>query len=165
MIDLTGQRFGRLMVLHKERAENGLYWNCICTCGKTSIVYRGNLTAGRTKSCGCGQGDGKRKHGQYQSRTYTSWCEMIARCYNPKKQAYRWYGALGVTVCDRWLGPNGFSNFISDMGERPIGKTIDRLESSKNYFPSNCRWATAQEQIANRRPNGSVTKRRKHGRA
>lgn len=85
---------------------------------------------------------------------YSTWCSMKQRCSNVYHDKYQYYGERGITVCDRWLGPNGFSNFISDMGERPGGYSIDRKDNSKGYTPGNCRWATKHEQESNKRNNG-----------
>lgn len=76
---------------------------------------------------------------------------MVHRCTNPKMWCYMYYGAIGITVCKRWVGKNGFMNFLDDMGERPLGKTLDRVDSNSGYKPSNCRWATKEEQITGRR--------------
>jgi hypothetical protein len=73
---------------------------------------------------------------------------MIQRCCNPKTANFKYYGGRGITVCERW---RSFENFVADMGERPTGKTLDRLDTDGNYEPSNCQWATPTEQIANRR--------------
>jgi len=80
--------------------------------------------------------------------TYVIWAGMKQRCMNPKAPSYKWYGALGVRVCDEWLI---FENFLKDMGERPIGMSLDRIDSNKNYCKENCRWATSKQQIRNRR--------------
>lgn len=83
-------------------------------------------------------------HGMSNSPAYKSWQEMKTRCYNKNRHKYRRYGARGIKVCDRWL--NSFQNFYDDMGERPDGKTLDRINNDGNYEPSNCRWATPLEQ-------------------
>ncbi|MGY3609908.1 MULTISPECIES: hypothetical protein [unclassified Bradyrhizobium] len=88
-----------------------------------------------------------RTHGMSKTPTYKTWLKMRERCCNPKAVQYKWYGAKGITVCDRWL--NSFENFLADMGERPVGKTLDREDRSKGYEPGNCCWATHQEQTFN----------------
>jgi hypothetical protein len=164
--DLTGQRFERLVVL--ERAENnknnkcrGARWKCSCDCGATTVVPAGSLRSGHTKSCGCFQREQVRerhtKHGhssggaRQDSPTYMSWIAMKSRCFNPNRKKYIEYGGRGITVCDRWK--DSFANFLSDVGERPLGKTLDRYPNNDgNYEPSNTRWATSSEQMSNRRP-------------
>lgn len=83
--------------------------------------------------------------------TYRSWSEMRQRCNNPNNDKYRWYGARGIRVCDRW--DTSFENFFADMGERPAGHTLDRKETNGHYEPGNCRWATKRTQMNNMRTN------------
>lgn len=92
-----------------------------------------------------------------RSKTYRSWESMKQRCLNPKFSSYRWYGGSGITICDRWLGENGFQNFWKDLGDVPIGLTLERIEVRGNYEPNNCKWATRTQQARNRRNSKFVT--------
>lgn len=157
--DLTGQIFGKLLVIERDLKYGGFKqetrWKCVCECGNISSVRSYCLRKGHTKSCGCfGKSNLKpeasTKHGLYNTRTYHSWEQMKQRCLNPKATRYPTYGGVGITVCERWLE---FKNFYEDMGDRPVGKTLDRINPYGNYEPSNCRWATYKEQVHNRRRN------------
>jgi len=156
--DLKGQRSGRLTVL--SRAENDKHgnvrWNCRCDCGVVKIIYGGSLRCGKTKSCGCLHREAVRLHGHSvgaQTPTYNSWCRMVQRCTDPKRHNFKHYGGRGISICERWRGKDGFSNFLADMGERPAGLTLDRYpDNNGDYEPGNCRWATTSQQSKNRRP-------------
>jgi hypothetical protein len=166
--DLTGQRFGRLtaLALGPPSLRGCLRWTCVCDCGATTTVTVGHLRSGHTSSCGCNKriwsathNDHKITHGCSkrgpQRGTYISWGQMKARCLNPKAPNFRLYGERGITVCARWL--DSFENFLADMGRRPHGTSIDRIDNSGNYEPGNCRWATPTEQGANRRTSRRLT--------
>ena len=150
VIDLTGQRRGRLRILHEHRAwreksRNSL-WDCLCSCGRR-VVLASHILRWQ-KSCGCGPVGAPPKHGMYGTSTYRSWSCMKARCLNPSHHKYGDYGGRGIKVCKRWME---FSNFYADMGKRRKGTTLDRLDSVGNYEPTNCRWATALQQRRNQR--------------
>lgn len=146
-IDITGIRYGKLICLSISHIVKKLYyWKCICDCGNESIVSGSRLRSGKTKSCGCIAASQK---GLSTSPAYRSWQAMIQRCYDSKVAHYKRYGALGITVCDEWR--NSFLKFLDDMGERPTGKTLDRINPYGNYELSNCRWLTPKEQAQNKK--------------
>lgn len=152
-IDLSGRKFGRLTV-HSAAARSStgkLAWACQCECGGRIVALGDNLRRGLTKSCGCLATESAKQrfttHGLSKSNTYGIWRGMINRCHNHAAPAYEYYGALGISVCDRW---HSFENFLSDMGECPPGMSIDRVNNSEGYSPQNCRWATMTVQAANR---------------
>lgn len=177
-VDLTGQRIGLLTVIESVGALGPKYRSsflCRCDCGGTRVVRADALLKPQpTASCGClqriaaaatlarwwRQSDrrgssyrhghaGNKPAGQKTSRTYNSWVAMRQRCHSPNATKYARYGGRGITVCDRWR--ESFDNFLADMGPRPEGCTLDRLNPVGNYEPGNCRWATPYEQWLNRR--------------
>lgn len=157
LIDLSGQRFGRLLV--KAWAEGrDKKWICVCDCGRQVDVRGAALRIGKTKSCGClkaekmAAGLGAR-HKMCETPTYSSWDSMIGRCMRPNDPTFGRYGGAGITVCQRWTV---FDNFFADMGERPAGTSLDRIDPNGDYEPQNCRWASAKTQANNRRNNRKI---------
>ncbi len=153
--DLTGKKFDKITIITQAgRCRSGkTLWLGECACGDRNTYRTGNLMAEQATQCRKCQntthGHTKRKETVGTSRTYRTWDSMRARCYKPDQVSYRYYGALGVTVCERWR--DSFENFLADMGERPEGHTLDRVDPNGNYESSNCRWATGSEQYKNKR--------------
>lgn len=161
-IPLAGRTFGRLTVLEDLPSKPGLRKcevSARCECGREVVLAAAEIRSGNTRSCGClreeMRGSHTRTHGQSKSsQTYSSWMDMRSRCNKPDNEAYPRYGGRGIRVCERW---SAFENFRLDMGDRPAGKTLDRIDNDGNYEPDNCRWATPAEQARNRRSNILLT--------
>ena len=159
--DLTGQRFGKLIVVaegEKKKGRMDSYWICVCDCGNTTNPIAGyNLRKGITKSCGCYRkavnSSRDTNHGMSGTHIYKVWESMKSRCFNSKTPQYKYYGARGITMCPEWK--NSFMEFYDFVSRLPHfdepGYTIDRINNDGNYEPGNVRWATMKEQQNNKR--------------
>lgn len=166
--DLTGQRFGRLIVISRAENRNGdVCWNCVCDCGNKRVVRRTHLVSGDTLSCGClirekfnnyihrfSDEEGERRN---QSRLYGIWQSMRNRCYNKNSELYRLWGGRGIKICDEWKDDyKAFKAWSLGNGYRD-DLSIDRINNDGDYSPDNCRWATNTEQMNNTRANVRIT--------
>lgn len=156
---LPGMRFGRLVVIEIMGRKR----KCVCDCGNESIVNTCNLKTGNTQSCGCLRKEIEpvasvthgATSGKNWSATYTVWHGMIQRCTNPNNPSWKNYGGRGITICDRWRF--SFESFFSDMGERPAGHSIERVNRNGPYQKDNCIWADNIQQARNRGNNRPLT--------
>jgi hypothetical protein len=162
-VEMTGLRFGKLLVLgysHTNEHRKPV-WKCLCDCGNVAFIRGFVMRSGHTVSCGCyGLVAGREHlikrqqenfiHGAVGTPTYKSWDSAKQRCFNPNDDHFEGYAARGITMCIQWR--ESFPVFLTDMGERPKGRTLHRIDNDGNYEPGNCKWATAKEQCENRRP-------------
>lgn len=165
LIPLVGRRFGYLTVLkregaiprpHGKRSSSQPTWRCRCICGQEIVVRGDHLRAGRKKSCSLNGHFFARDINAVSTMERQSWNNMLQRCYNPKSNSYKYYGAKRVRVCRQWK--NNFQQFLADMGPRPSAKhSLDRYpDPHGNYEPTNCRWATKRQQALNKRDTVKV---------
>lgn len=181
LIDLTGQVFGRLIVVDeapstfytfrrggRSMRQRRRWWNCRCRCGNLTTVTHGNLTAAKRPvlSCGCYRNDQIQQantvHGKRHTVLYRIWTDIRSRCRNAAVKGYKDYGGRGITICERWLvgedGKHPFVCFAQDMGERPSSKhSVERVDNDQGYSPDNCVWALAIPQANNKRSNHCLT--------
>jgi hypothetical protein len=157
--EIIGRKFHRLLVLESagRSANKSILVRCRCDCGAVKVVRLCALLRSEIKSCGCLRRElsasqkSTLTHGCSHSPTYASWAAMKFRCTNPNHVAYKHYGGRGISVCPSWS--NSFANFLADLGERPVGFTLDRINPDGNYEPGNCRWVSPKIQGNNRRSN------------
>jgi len=162
--DLIGQRFNKLTVIGDSGLRSksrSIKWECVCDCGNLVYVESSTLSGLKQQSCGCVMKGIARHliHGHTKqnetSTTYNSWAAMKQRCMNPKNHKYQYYGLRGITICDEWA--NSFENFLNDMGEKPKGMSLERIDVNKGYTKENCCWANLKTQANNRRNNKLLT--------
>jgi hypothetical protein len=163
-INLAGHRFGRLIVIGEFKVINKKsFWLCRCDCGQSKFISASHLVSSHTLSCGClnKEKSSERykkinfKHGLHGTREYRTWRRMIQRCYDKNDVGYKYYGGRGISVCDRWR--TSFELFLEDMGKKPVGLSIERINNNCGYSKENCKWATSKEQANNRSNNRIVS--------
>lgn len=161
--DLTGKVFGRLTVI-QETGRRGLevLWRCVCMCGREHVTTGAVLRNGDCRSCGCLNRETATKrafrHGGCGTPEYAIYHGILKRCYDQRATGYENYGGRGVVMCPQWLGPNGFVNFLADMGPKPTpAHTVERTKNDGWYGPGNCVWATYTHQARNKRNNRLLT--------
>jgi len=145
-----GDKFGRLEIIENLGTTNkNTRFRCRCECGNITSVCRCGLRSGRTKSCGCFLIETRTTHGMSRTPTYNAWVSMIQRCTNHNNISHKNYGERGITVCKKWQ--SSFEAFFKDMGKKPKGLTLERINNNLGYSKDNCKWATRVEQNRNQR--------------
>lgn len=154
-IDLSNKTFGFLTPQYAiQKPNKHTYWFCKCVCGKTRYLQVSQLTSGKVTSCGCQNIKSiKSSIISKHKRMYTVYSSMLARCYNPKATSYSSYGGRGIVVCEEWK--NSFQSFVDWSLKNGYNDalSIDRIDNTKGYCPSNCRWATMSQQYQNKTNN------------
>lgn len=160
---MAGNKYGKLLVLspHHQDKRGEWFWLCRCECGNTTVASGWKIRNGVTTSCGCVLAAWRKQgpnhtHGMTNTRLYSTWCNMKARCTNQKNYEYHAYGGKGVSVCSEWLHFENFRDWALSHGYAD-NLSIDRIDVNGNYCPSNCRWATTPVQALNRTDNHLVT--------
>ena len=161
-VDITGQRFGKLVVVGKTENKGKLTaWKCLCDCGNETTITTGHLKSGHTKSCGCIKIERLTTHGKSKERLYDVWIGLKQRCNNQNSREYKHYGGRGIKVCKEWLDYQAFRDWALQNGYKenlPRGKcTLDRINVNGNYEPDNCRWVSQAEQTLNTRRSRKMT--------
>lgn len=162
--ELTGKKFGRLLILHYIKVTHNnksrIKYFCMCECGTKKYIDRCSIIRGKSKSCGCLRrettSNSMKDHGMTGSHEHKTWMSMINRCNNKVGENYKNYGARGIIVCERWL--ESFTNFYNDLGDRPSSKhSIERIDVNGDYTPTNCVWIENTKQRRNNRKQRNNT--------
>lgn len=160
MIDISGKRFGLLVAKEPtgQDSKGNWLWECECDCGSIYKAKFTTLNKGKRKSCGCNKAailsTLATTHGMSKTPTYSTWMSMKRRCLDSRSPNFANYGGRGILICDGW---RDFENFFSEMGVRPKGTTLDRIDNEGNYTAENCRWADTTTQHRNTRTNVNLT--------
>jgi len=157
-IDEIGNKYGKLAVISSAKNPGNYktttsFWRCLCLCGKEKIIRSDHLRSGKSQSCGhCSRPVIVERNGSSKHYLFQTWGNMMSRCYNKNLERYKDYGELGIKVFETWHAPKVFISWIEEnLGQRPEGHSLDRINVYGNYEPGNLRWASSEEQINNRR--------------